>query len=241
MSRAFGRSTYRQQACYSHTQNIDSAAQSSCHRSQGTGKHLISSKRFSCIYPELQINRLLDYALNDQREDICYNVLYDLVLLGKNDIMFDETHIIRLLQMITTTKQRRIQQKAMQCAQTLIETHRKLIVRIMTNETTLATFVHHVEECERIMHRSIEQQHYTNMISSARLLYSILRIAFTQKVDGNAMDVDMPVLPTLKALGHRVAETITQVDLKLITQEKSITQSNRFRVRIGYLLKIHRR
>ncbi|OAD01884.1 hypothetical protein MUCCIDRAFT_111229 [Mucor lusitanicus CBS 277.49] len=182
------------------------------------------------------INRLLDYALNDQREDICYNVLYDLVLLGKNDIMFDETHIIRLLQMITTTKQRRIQQKAMQCAQTLIETHRKLIVRIMTNETTLATFVHHVEECERIMHRSIEQQHYTNMISSARLLYSILRIAFTQKVDGNAMDVDMPVLPTLKALGHRVAETITQVDLKLITQEKSITQSNRFRLR--ELLKI---
>ncbi|KAK4520619.1 uncharacterized protein ATC70_006497 [Mucor velutinosus] len=183
-----------------------------------------------------QINRLLDYALNDQREDICYNVLYDLVLLGKNDIMFDETHIIRLLQMITTTKRRRIQQRAMHCAQTLIETHRKLIVRIMTNETRLATFMSHVEECERIMHRSIELQHYTNMISSARLLYSILRIAFTHQVDGNAMDVDIPVMPTLSALGHRVADTITQVDLKLITQEKSITQSNKSRLR--ELLKI---
>ncbi|KAL9539844.1 hypothetical protein MBANPS3_010034 [Mucor bainieri] len=183
-----------------------------------------------------QINRLLDYALNDQREDICYNVLYDLVLLGKNDIMFDETHVVRLLQVIATTTQRRIQQKAMQCAQTLIETHRKLIVRILSSEATLATFMGHVEECEGIMHRAIEQQHYTNMISSARLLYSILRIAFTHKVDGNAMDVDMPTLPTLTALGHRVAAAITQVDLKLITQEKSITQSNRFRLR--ELLKI---
>lgn len=184
----------------------------------------------------VQINRLLDYALNDPREDVCYNVLYDLVLLGRNDIMFDETHIIRLLQMITTTPQRRIQQKAMQCALTLIETHHKLIVRILTNETTLAVFMSHVEECERIMHRSIEQQHYTNMISSARLLYSILRIAFTHKVDGNAMDVDMPVLPRLTALGHRVADTITQVDLKLITQGRSITQSNRFRVSVAYIL-----
>ncbi|EPB89187.1 hypothetical protein HMPREF1544_03927 [Mucor circinelloides 1006PhL] len=183
-----------------------------------------------------QINRLLDYALNDQREDICYNVLYDLVLLGKNDIMFDETHIIRLLQMITTTKQRRIQQKAMQCAQTLIETHRKLIVRIIKSDVSLAVFMSYVEECERIMHHSIKQQHYTNMITSARLLYSILRIAFAHKVDENAMDVDMPVLSTLTALGHRVAETITQVDLKLIKEEKSITQSNRFRLR--ELLKI---
>lgn len=176
---------------------------------------------------------MLDYALNDQREDICYNVLYDLVLLGKNDIMFDETHILRLLQMIVTTKHRRIQQKAMQCAQTLIETHRKLIVKII-NDSTLTTFMSYIEECEKIMNDSIVQQHYTNMISSARLLYSILKIALSQKpVDENAMDVDIPVLPTLKALGHRVAETITQVDLKLISQEKQINQSNRFKASIG--------
>lgn len=165
-------------------------------------------------------------------------MLYDLVLLGKNDIMFDETHIIRLLQMITTTKQRRIQQKAMQCAQTLIETHRKLIVRIIKSDVSLAVFMSYVEECERIMHHSIKQQHYTNMITSARLLYSILRIAFAHKVDENAMDVDMPVLSTLTALGHRVAETITQVDLKLIKEEKSITQSNRFRVRIACIMTV---
>ncbi|CEP14279.1 hypothetical protein [Parasitella parasitica] len=183
-----------------------------------------------------QINRLLDYALNDQREDICYNVLYDLVLLGRNDIMFDETHIIRLLQIITTTKHGRIQQKALQCAQTLIETHKKLLVRIM-HGSTLAVFMDYMHDCEQIMNDSIEHQHYANMISSARLLYSVLRILLTQKqIDKNAMDIDMPVLPKLKALGHRVAETITQVDLKLIGQERQINQSNRRRLR--ELLKI---
>lgn len=145
--------------------------------------------------------------------------------------MFDETHIIRLLQMVTTAKHRRIQQKAMQCTQILIETHKKLIARILMSDATLAAFMDYIGQCEGIMNSSIEQHHYANMISSARLLYSVLRIALSQrKVDENAMDVDIPVLPKLEALGHRVAETITQVDLELIRQDTKVNHSNRFRV-----------
>ncbi|KAI8639237.1 hypothetical protein BD408DRAFT_350401 [Parasitella parasitica] len=97
--------------------------------------------------------------------------------------------------------------------------------------------MNYMQDCEQMMNESIRDQHYASMITSARFLYSVLRIALTpEQIDENTMDIDMPVLPKLKALGYRVAEKITQVDLKLIEQKKHIHQPIRHRLR--ELLKI---
>lgn len=138
--------------------------------------------------------------------------------------MFDESHILQLLQLITRSDKRaRIQHKAFLCAQTLIETHQKLIVNIICSSLDspiLIDFKKYMEMCEHIMMKAIQDRHYTMTIASARFLYSMLRIIMTQHGSANSMDVDIPVLPEMKSLGTRVTESITQVDLGLIKQDQ---------------------
>lgn len=170
--------------------------------------------------------------MNDTRQDICYNVLSDLLLLGKNDIMFDETHIVRLLQVIICAKNQNIQQKAFQCAQGLIETHQKLVLQITSSDPNVATyqvFVQYIWDCEQILQNAIINQQYPILIASAKLLYSVLRIFLSHhaKVDDNTMQVDIPLLSRMKELGRRVADAITKVDINLINQDKHLKQRNR--------------
>lgn len=170
--------------------------------------------------------------MHDARDDICYNVLYDLLLLGKNDIMFDETHIVRLLQVIICAKNHKIQQKAIQCAQGLIETHQKLILKITSldpNSSTYQTFVQYIWDCEQILHKAIMLQQFPILIANAKLLYIVLRIFLSHHTvtDENAMEVTIPLLPKMKELGRRVAEAITKVDINLIIQDRCLKQRNR--------------
>ncbi|GAA5816690.1 hypothetical protein MFLAVUS_010222 [Mucor flavus] len=165
-----------------------------------------------------QINRLLNYALKDTREEVRYNVLYDLFLLGKNDIMFDETHIVRLLNVIVSEPNLRTQQRGFKCAQNLIETHQKLIVQIITttNSPILQEFTGLIHKCEKVMDASIENKQYTLLIACARLLYTVLRVILSSKINQDAMDIDISILPSMKELGYRIAERITKVDVVFI-------------------------
>lgn len=152
--------------------------------------------------------------------------------------MFDQTHILRLLQLITRSHTR-IQQRAFQCAQTLIETHQKLIVQIVSSgqdSPAFNEFKRSLETCENIMLKAIEDRQYTTTIASARFLYSLLRIILSHQVAYNAMDVDIPILPELKRMGQRVTHAITQVDLGLIQQNKYIQHSTKWKLK--ELLKI---
>lgn len=151
--------------------------------------------------------------------------------------MFDETHIIRFLQVITSAGNIRTQQRAFKCAQNLIETHQKLIVHIITSNSTLSeNFTSSVNECEQIMIRSIERKQYSLLIACAKLLYTILNVTLAPKNSNkiqteDAMDVDIQILPDMKELARRVAQQITKVDLALISQDKNLKQSNKHKVK----------
>jgi hypothetical protein len=145
--------------------------------------------------------------------------------------MFDETHIIRLFQVIICAKNSKIQQKAFQCAQGLIETHQKLVLRIALsdpNASTCQTFVQYIWDCEKILHKAIVNQQYPILITSAKLLYSVLRIFLSHltRTDDNTMDVDIPLISRMKELGRRIAEAITKVDISLINQDTHLKQRN---------------
>ena len=178
-----------------------------------------SYKKSTNDSPFIQIDRLLDYALNDTREDVRYNVLYDLYLLGKNDIMFDETHILRLMQVITSECTFRTQQRAFKCAQWLIETHQKLIVKLASSNGTLSLdFMEKVSKCEQILMDAISKNQYLLLIACARLLYTITKVVLSPecRLDEDAMDVDVQTLPSIKALGYRVAREIARTDIALL-------------------------
>lgn len=153
--------------------------------------------------------------------------------------MFDETHIVRLLQIINKSKGSiRTQQRAFKCAQNLIETHQKLIVQIIaSNSPLLQEFSQCVFECEQIMMNAIEKKQYSLLIACAKLLYTILRVILglgskkkMSQEEEDAMDVDIQVLPQMRELAHRVAQQITKVDIALISQDKDLKQSNRYKV-----------
>lgn len=174
---------------------------------------------------------MLNYALKDTREEVRYNVLYDLFLLGKNDIMFDETHIVRLLNVIVSEPNLRTQQRGFKCAQNLIETHQKLIVQIITtpNSPILHEFTGLIYKCEKVMDASIENKQYTLLIACARLLYTILRVILSSKINPDAMDIDIAILPNMKELGYRIAERITKVDVVFIHSK----EDNKYKVSNG--------
>lgn len=145
--------------------------------------------------------------------------------------MFDETHIVRLLQVIISKGDLRTQQRAFKCAQSLIETHQKLIVKIITsNSPILQDFTMSIYECEQIMIRAVQNKQYTLLIACARLLYTILRVSLSRKRNDDAMDVDIQILPKIKELGYRVAEQIAKVDVVLINQDKNLKQANKYKV-----------
>lgn len=145
--------------------------------------------------------------------------------------MFDETHIVRLLQVIISKGDIRTQQRAFKCAQSLIDTHQKLIVQTITSSSPiLEEFTMSIYECEKIMIRAVQTKQYALLIACAKLLYTVLRVTLTIRRNDDAMDVDIEILPKMKELGYRVAEQITKVDLVLINQDKNLKQANKYRV-----------
>lgn len=143
--------------------------------------------------------------------------------------MFDETHIIRLLQVIISKVDIRTQQRAFKCAQSLIETHQKLIVQIMTSQSPILNeFTTSIYECEQIMIRAIQHKQYALLIACVKMLYTILRVTLSTR--RNEVDVDVQIFLKMKELGYRVAEQITKVDVVLIHQDKHLNQSNKYKV-----------
>ncbi|KAI8991462.1 hypothetical protein BDF20DRAFT_812735 [Mycotypha africana] len=97
----------------------------------------------------------------------------------------------------------------------------------------------YIRELEAMMQNAIQQQQYTITIAIAKLLYSILRIILGQQNPAHsstAMDVDSNVLSELKALGQRVTEIITKMDIELIKQDKTLRAISK--LRLQELLKI---
>lgn len=177
-----------------------------------------------------QIDRLLDYAMKDKREDIRYNVLYDLYILGKNDIMFDETHVIRLLQVITSNGAIRTQQRAFHCGQRLFVTHQKLIVHLAsTNSSISREFMQQIDQCEQIMKSTITRKQYSLFIACARFLFTISQIALSPFNNNDMMDTDIQTLTKIKDMAYRVAGEITKVDLSLINQGSDLKQINKLK------------
>lgn len=151
--------------------------------------------------------------------------------------MFDETHIVRLLQVILSKENLQTQQRAFKCAQSLIETHQKLIVEIITsNSPILQEFIMSIYQCEQIIIQTVENKRYTLLIACARLLYTILRVTLSTRRNEDSMDIDIQILPKMKELGYRVAEQITKVDVVLINQDKHLKQSNKYKVSRRFLL-----
>jgi hypothetical protein len=168
----------------------------------------------------------LDYALNDEREDVCFNVLYDLVLLGKHDIMFDETHIVRLLKVVVSMKQsNRTKQRAFKCAQSLFESHQKLIGHLILNDTPeLQEFTRYVFQCEQILLDAILNKQYTFIVACGRLLFTIIRIIVSQKVDKDQMDVDIPIRIQIQDLALNISNHISKVYITVI-EDQNISRS----------------
>ncbi|KAI8085794.1 uncharacterized protein B0P05DRAFT_23468 [Gilbertella persicaria] len=88
----------------------------------------------------------------------------------------------------------------------------------------IETFMQSIMSFQRILAASIQNRHYPLMIASARLLFSILQIALSQKkTKDDAMDVDVPLVE-LKTTAYQVTTAITQVDISLI-QDKNLNLS----------------
>lgn len=147
--------------------------------------------------------------------------------------MFDETHVVRLLQVITSNAATKTQQRAFHCAQRLFVTHKKLIVHLVSTDTPIShEFMQQIAQCEQIMMDAISQKRYSLFIACARLLYTISRIAIRPfKKNEDFMDVDTQTLPMLKEMAYRVATEITDVDLALVNQGCDVKQTNSQRLK----------
>lgn len=141
--------------------------------------------------------------------------------------MFDETHILRLLLIIRSTKNNaKLQQKAFQCTRNLIYTHQNLITRIIDADSSILTeFMQSISECEQILTETLDKAHYKVSVSCGRLLYTIARIALSRQTHNpSAMDVDTPGVLQIRQMVTVVIETISKVEIGLEHSKKNTDQ-----------------
>ncbi|KAI9257604.1 hypothetical protein BY458DRAFT_441342 [Sporodiniella umbellata] len=153
--------------------------------------------------------------------------------------MFNETHILKLLQTIKSTRNNaKLQQKAFQCTRDLISTHQNLIIRLIDSDSeTFDEFLQSISECEQILGDTLYKEQYKVSVSCGRLLYAIAHIALSRhKYDQDAMDTDLPAMLQMEPLVLRVIESISVVE-KVLQQNVENIKRNKLRC-IQDLLKI---
>ncbi|KAF7732291.1 Integrator complex subunit 7 [Apophysomyces ossiformis] len=158
-----------------------------------------------------QIDLLLSYIMNDRRERVQYSAFQDLILLGKNDLMFDRLHMTSLLHAVTTmSASTRLEQRALKCAHVLIWSHPRLITHLLYDRTSSdgEAFISSLKVCEEKLVRSIHSQGYTLVVACAQLLCSVVRIALIRKETADEMDVDQTLASDVFSLGNRVIDYI---------------------------------
>ncbi|KAG0182974.1 Integrator complex subunit 7, partial [Apophysomyces sp. BC1034] len=162
-----------------------------------------------------QIELLLFYITTDKRESVQYSSFHDLILLGKNDIMFDQSHMTSLLHAVTTmSTSARLEQRALKCAHVLIWSHPRLVMQLLRDQTGLhgEAFRSSLRICEEKLVKSIQLRKYTLIVACTQLLCSIVHISLTRHKGSENIDIDQSMISDILNLGRRIIDHIRLVE-----------------------------
>ncbi|CAO3608752.1 unnamed protein product [Cunninghamella echinulata] len=128
-----------------------------------------------------QIDRLLSYLLHDKRISVQQSILLDLKQLSRNGITFDSSHFIALLNGITTSASTSplLQQPSYKCAESIIKSHRTLIIHILNQSPTTSeyqTLLNILDIWKDTLSMSMQHKKYNFAIQNADLLLTVLDI-----------------------------------------------------------------